>query len=214
MKAKHTHKQANPLPIPVLFLLFVLTFGCLRMQAQDAPNIEHGSPAKVHELGLVFDNFSVMGMTYRVGTESCLWRFSVPEISLSLFDKGQDEIAFEKSSINATVALGREWRRPLGKQLLLRTGFDVSLGYAYSKRQYSLADQVTQSLNPGVNAVVGVGYLVKGKLMLGGEFNPGLVTGIRFNASRRASFPTQNYYQASAEFQFNLLPMLSACLRF
>lgn len=135
---------------------------------------------KQHELGLSFYGLNGFGMTYRVGTETALWRLNSVKLVKS---SGKDQqLYLKEDKYNAFgFAAGREWRKPLAGNLTLRYGADVNFNFyssRYTENFYSDPNQERKvsksSLEPGLNGVFGFNYDLGRSLMLGAELNPGI----------------------------------------
>lgn len=135
----------------------------------------------IRELGLSFKNLDYFGLNYKVGTQERLWRFN--SMAGSAYGGKETYLSseMERKGFDVALSVGREFRRDVADDFQLRYGFDLSLGYGQSNAESKQVDQAgisssekQRSLSAGMNAVVGVNYLIKGKIVIGGELFPGL----------------------------------------
>ena len=119
------------------------------------------------------------GFIYKTGSESALWRVN----TLFAFGNHDEEASdiFEKVSMDnqITLNLGREYRKNFEEDFEFRYGFDLSFSFSHylftmdnpSTNEIEKSDK-TISYGPGVNAVIGLNYKIKNKIIIGAEILP------------------------------------------
>jgi type II secretory pathway pseudopilin PulG len=155
--------------------------------------------SKQEEIGLVFGSLNNFGLTYKVGTEKGLWRFT----TLYLSGNNQKTVADSLTTKNITTGfglkIGREWRKTIIGNLEFRYGADISFAYNYSKNEtddkfveaYSTLQESTTYI-PGVDLVLGFNYVFLKKFVVGFEAMP------YFNYITGTS-KQKNYYSNNSE---------------
>jgi hypothetical protein len=151
------------------------------------------------EIGLVFSSLNNYGLTFKIGTQKGLWRFT----TLNLSGNNQKAVADSLTTKNMTTAfglkIGREWRTTIIGNLEFRYGADLAFTYSHSKNetddgfvdQYS-SDQESTTYTPGINLVLGFNYVFLNKFVVGFEAMP------YFNYIIGTS-TQQNYYSNNKE---------------
>jgi hypothetical protein len=134
---------------------------------------------KQKEIGLVFSNLDNFGLTFKTGNYKSLWRFN------TLFIYGNNTNTTEDSSVNKQnnmgfgFKLGKEYRKPIVKNLELRFGADLSFNYSYS--EYDEDDKTIDdhdrsnkqtTYSPGINLVFGLNYILNENFVIGSELLP------------------------------------------
>jgi hypothetical protein len=136
---------------------------------------------RMKELGLAFYNFDGFGLNYKVGTPDKLWRlnsmYSGGYRSRETFTSSQTD----RKNFGTSLRAGREFRKNLAEDFEFRYGFDVSFGYDRVKIESRDLDtdarlslETQKQYIPGVNAVLGINYLIRNKIVLGAELLPGV----------------------------------------
>ena len=136
---------------------------------------------RIKEAGLSFYNLDGFGLNYKVGTPEKLWRFN------SMYGSGYNHrdtdvsIQTDRKNFGVTFSAGREFRKSLADDFEFRYGFDISFGYEryrFESRNVDtdarLALEKRKAYNPGVNAVLGINYLIKKQIVIGAEVLPGI----------------------------------------
>lgn len=161
-------------------LLFILS--ALVLSAQETP--------KQEEIGLVFRNLNSFGVTYRTGTAELLTRFNSTILSGGHIRSEVDSIQNANDRFALDLSIGREYRRPLSDKIDFRIGYDVLLGYGFTRQKRD-----GNSLNPdyeafiaeiemGLNLITGINYRINEEFILGLELQG---PGIGYTLSRRSS---------------------------
>lgn len=145
----------------LVLILFVIAFAFPAISQE---------PTKQKEVGLVFSNLSNFGFTYKIGTEKAMWRFG------SMYTSGDFLIYENDANSNNTFSLGfslgKEYRKKVAEKLEFRYGADISMTSRFNK--YKTTSNSTLRLTPGINAVVGLNYLINDHLVFGAELLPGI----------------------------------------
>lgn len=131
------------------------------------------------EIGLQFRNLNNFGFNYKTGTSTALWRFTAIGLT-GQNSKNSDINTTNTLSVNGfTLAVGKEWRKPLNSKLEMRWGLDLAFGYKYNNQSIEFTNPANHNYHnkityytPGVNLVFGFNYLISKELMLGAEILP------------------------------------------
>ena len=145
---------------------------------------------KQKEIGLVFNNLDNFGLTFKIGSDKSLWRFNTLFVNGNNMDQTQDSSVSKNNNMEFGFKLGKEYRKPIVKNLELRYGADLSFKYSYSKSDYNdktvdnddrLNKRITYE--PGINLVLGLNYVVNDHFVIGAELLPNFsyVTGTSKN---------------------------------
>jgi len=133
---------------------------------------------KIKEAGLVFSNLNNFGATYKVGTETSLWRFNALNLSGANTKQIYDDYTYFYKNIDFGLSIGKEFRHSFANKLEFRYGADVSFSYSHSNDldDYDLPedDETTESNTyiPGVNLVIGLNYVLSKNFVIGAELLP------------------------------------------
>jgi len=134
---------------------------------------------KRKEVGIVLRGITDFGLTFRIGNNKSLWRFSALYVSGgNVFIKSNAREA-KGRNIGFAVQIGKEYRKILVNKLEFRYGADLSLGYNTSKL-YGIAKKPTvdeyrsntKTFNPAIYFLFGLNYVIKEKIVLGAIFSP------------------------------------------
>ena len=136
---------------------------------------------RIKEVGLSFSNLNNFGLNYKVGTHQKLWRFNSAAGSIYNIDETYLSSETERKGFGASFSGGREFRKNIADDFEFRYGLDLSFSFGRSKSESQQIDnpgiaynEKQQSFSTGANAVFGINYLIKGKIVIGGELLPGL----------------------------------------
>ncbi len=162
-----------------ILLALVLSLGATLSAQEDS--------GKTREIGLMFNNLNNFGFTYRIGTEQSLWRFQ------GLLFSGSSNTASTSSTVNqeivnretvsnnfsARLQAGKEFRKPITKQLQARYGIDIQTTGSILKAEEKLDGTLTsliktQTLGVGSNLVFGLNLLLGTDWKIGAEWLPGV----------------------------------------
>ncbi len=152
-------------------LLTTMVFFVTVLSAQD----------RIKEAGLSFYDLDGFGLNYKVGTHEKLWRFNSLAGSIYSTEETYLSTETERKGFGVYASVGREFRKRLADDFEFRYGFDLSFDYGRSKSESYVNDHAgiaysekIQGYSTGINAVFGINYLIKGKIVIGGELLPGL----------------------------------------
>lgn len=133
------------------------------------------------EVGIQFSNLNSFGLTYKSGTSKNLWRYNVLTAGVGSIDRDFENNNLDQSydTFNISASIGKEYRKEIAANLEFRSGFDVSFSYSTYKSQNGplLLNNFyakRQAYSPGVNAVIGLNYVINTKLVIGAEILPSL----------------------------------------
>jgi len=154
--------------ITICLFLLATAFG---MKAQEKENQK--------EVGVQFSSLNSFGLTYKSGTSKSLWRYNVLAARLGNIDHNFENDTFDQShnSFNISASIGKEYRKEIATNLEFRYGVDISFDYNYNKNRNGplLLNNFyakRQAYSPGVNAVIGLNYVINDKLVIGAEILP------------------------------------------
>lgn len=131
------------------------------------------------EFGLIFSNFNSFGISYKVGTNTSLWRFNTIVMESQKRINKQDSNQVTTQSSNFNLLIGKELRRDISDNIEFRYGADVKLGYNKASVEkikqpgdieMNSAYQINYTI--GLNLVVGFNYLFNDAFALGVEILP------------------------------------------
>lgn len=134
------------------------------------------------EIGLTTTDFEGFGLSYMSGTSTSLWRFSTFNSSGNIQEYIQDT-ASNTLNKNLSVAfkIGKEFRKMVAKNIEFRYGVDVSCSFRKTSEDITSRTSSFTTLNteystisPGINVILGFNYVIKSKLVIGAELNPGM----------------------------------------
>jgi hypothetical protein len=154
-------------------LMLTAVFMALFASAQDN--------SKQQEAGIVFSNLNNFGLTYKIGTEKGLWRFTALNLSGNNKKTTTDSVDIKDFNIGFGVKVGREWRAKITRTFEFRYGLDLSFSYSQTKditednsvrRVYGGGTYQYDSYTPGVNCVLGFNYVFQKVIVLGFEAMP------------------------------------------
>ncbi len=138
---------------------------------------------KQKEIGINFESLNGFGITYRSGTAKSLWRYNLLSTNVGKSNNNFEQVnAIENSStnnstnINLMASFGKEFRKPITKNLEYRYGADIGFSYfqVITKTSSNFSNIETKSNNysPSINAVLGVNYLINKNISFGVEILP------------------------------------------
>ena len=137
--------------------------------------------SKQQEAGIVFSSLNNFGLTYKIGTEKGLWRFTTLYLSGNNNKTSYDSVDNKHFSTGFGLKVGREWRSKLTHTFEFRYGFDLAFSYSHSKdvvddksvlQSYNGGTLKSDSYTPGVNFVLGFNYVFQKVIVLGFEAMP------------------------------------------
>jgi hypothetical protein len=135
--------------------------------------------SKQEEIGLVFGSLNNFGLTYKIGTEKGLWRFTTLYLSGNNQKTVADSLSTKNMSNGFGLKVGREWRTTVMGNLEFRFGADLSFAYNYSKNEtddkfvgYYNNLQESTTYTPGIDLVLGFNYVFLNKFVVGIEAMP------------------------------------------
>ena len=152
--------------------MFAVLFLSLSINAQEK--------VKQQEVGLIFSSFNSFGLTYRVGSNTSLWRFQTLFFrGSSSSDQVADSLYNERNNNAIDLRVGKEFRRNIIEVLEFRFGGDVLFGYSQNKQKSNDIsrfdrDNLTQrtSYSAGFDLMIGLNYVFKNRLVIGAELLP------------------------------------------
>jgi hypothetical protein len=135
---------------------------------------------KVREPGITFSNLNHFGLNYKTGSPSKVWRFTSMYAGANAETAESDQSTQKTGGAHVSIFAGREYRKNWLENLEFRYGFDLAFRYSNYKNEtsYQLFPDSKNSYRretyqPGFNGVLGLNYIIKEKLILGGELMPG-----------------------------------------
>lgn len=146
---------------------------------------------KQKEVGLTFSSLDNFGFTYKVGTEKAMWRFG------TMYTNGQFVTIDETKPTNTFslgLSFGKEYRKKVAEKLEFRYGGDISMSSTF--RKYNETNSSTLGLSPGINAVVGLNYIINDHLVFGAELLPGISYNYSNQKTDNNGIITSNTYNA------------------
>ncbi|NOR87641.1 MAG: hypothetical protein GQ527_08540 [Bacteroidales bacterium] len=131
---------------------------------------------KQKEVGLVFSSLNNFGITYKIGTQKALWRFTSLIASgsnrKSTLGDSDNEIEIINSDLNFGFKFGREYRKAINEKLEFRYGADLAFSYGYTNQEDSSDDLKRTSYATGANLVLGLNYAINNHFIIGAEILP------------------------------------------
>jgi hypothetical protein len=173
---------------------------------------------KQKEIGISFYNFDSFGIFYRTGKPSAMWRFnSAYGSAYNNESKNNDDIDKTKG-FSFSLSAGREYRKVLIENLEGRVGFDVSLGYQQFKNDrdnpsYTYTRKY-KTFSPGANAVLGLNYIIKQKMIIGVELSPGFYYTTGEDVTEDTNGNNQTYDIDNIGFSLTNIARISIAYRF
>jgi hypothetical protein len=163
--------------------------------------ITYSQSTKHHELGLNFGGLTNLGLRYRTGSESALFRFTVLS-GLGQNDKSPaDNIKSVSSSFGFN--LGFEKRKLISDKTGFYFGADLLFSYNAYKRTYLTTVSNRTTLSPGVGLVLGCFYKINDRLDLTAEVVPAIRYSKANDKTTSNNIETNNYTNTS--FQYGLM---------
>lgn len=133
------------------------------------------------EIGLLFNNFDNFGIGFKTGTESAMWRFNTLLLNGGEFNDEFNGIKRVQNNFGFDLRAGREYRRDIAKNLEIRYGGDVHIGYQRNKAEQEndndpdfINFRETITFVPGINFVFGFNYVINNSIVIGAEVLPGI----------------------------------------
>jgi hypothetical protein len=152
----------------------------------------HAQSGPYREAGLAFHGLNHFGVIYRTGTADRLWRFNSSFVTGNNEKSRSDNQERIIRNFNGSLWAGREYRKSLHEKIQIRTGFDISLDFRHWKQKtddltvFNNDDEQSRTTwRPGVNAVIGMNYLISDRMLVGFELLPGI--GYVFGTEMRRS---------------------------
>ncbi|MCU0417513.1 MAG: hypothetical protein MUE33_10060 [Cytophagaceae bacterium] len=84
---------------------------------------------KQKEIGLVFSSLDRFGLTYRVGNQKTLWRFSTLALLGDQLNKEKDSLYQNVENYGVLLGFGKEYRKALVEKVELRYGMGLFFNY-------------------------------------------------------------------------------------
>lgn len=191
-------------------LLFIIAFfTSMLIHAQDSNEKETNDSRK--EVTLLFRNFEDIGIGYRFGNNSSLWRISVTGGAVTGETDMNDTLAYINKRSSFSIDLGKEYRFEVAKNLSLRIGGDVFYYYRWHRQENeSNADiqfiNVNAARGYGIKIVSGLIFQATDRIHIGLELLPTFSnttserTAVRIYDNNRTEFDESS----SSYFAFNL----------
>lgn len=154
----------------LFFILLCLPFlGNAQEIVQDKP--------KQKEVGIIFANLNNFGITYRIGNAPYMWRFRSLIFNGDNYKETGDVTINQRSSIGGSLNIGREKRKVIAENFEFRYGVDIGLGiFEYKQESKTSSTNHSSSTQvfyePTINAMIGLNYVVKDRLVIGAEILP------------------------------------------
>jgi len=150
------------------------TFCALFLFAQES--------SRQQEVGLLFKNLDAFGLSYKIGNEKSMWRFSSLMISGGITTPPeQDEYELKDTHFGGKISAGKEFRKSISDKCNLIFGADVSFMYNQSVNEIKNKDlpeikttNKKQHYSTGINAIIGFNFLISDNLLFGAELLPDL----------------------------------------
>jgi hypothetical protein len=131
------------------------------------------------EIGLVFSSLNNYGLTFKIGTEKGLWRFTTLNLSGNSQKTVADSLTTKNTTTGFGLKIGREWRTTIIGNLEFRYGADLAFTYSHSKNETddTYVDKFSDTFEsttytPGINLVLGFNYVFLNKFVVGFEALP------------------------------------------
>jgi len=155
-----------------LFTLLIFSMSLLLMAQEND---------KLKEIGLTFYNLDNFGMTFKFGNVNGPWRINSFLINGNNSNFTQDSSSRKASRIRLDIRFGKEYRKSISENFLLRYGADLTFNYSYSSSE-SIISRIENSnsedsqikYEPGINIVLGINYIINKDLIFGAEYLPGI----------------------------------------
>jgi hypothetical protein len=135
--------------------------------------------ARQRELGLVLYGFDHFGFSYKTGSAQSLWRFKTLFSSGSTMKEESENKEIKYGSNAVGISIGKEFRSKLMNNLEFRYGADISFQYSINKNQTNITTNpksvfknTDTRYTPGINAVIGLNYVLKDRFVIGAELLP------------------------------------------
>jgi len=131
------------------------------------------------EFGLIFSNFDSFGISFKVGSNTSLWRFNTIVMQGQKRIQKQDSFNAINQSNNFNFLIGKELRRDISDNIEIRYGADIKLGYWKARHEnikqpgdilMNSAYQINYTI--GLNLVFGFNYLFNDAFAVGVEILP------------------------------------------
>lgn len=107
----------------LVWSLFAFTIA-ITILAQEKPRIK--------EIGIVFSNLEIFGLSFKIGKEKALWRINTLLIDGGNLEETMDSVVSKTSSIGFMFGVGREYRKAIAKNLELRYGAEILPYFSYT----------------------------------------------------------------------------------
>ena len=135
---------------------------------------------RIKEAGLSFYSLNGFGLNYKVGTPVSLWRLNSMYTSGYNLRETNGSIQTDRKRFGVQFRAGREFRKSIADDLEFRYGVDLSFSYDRSKFDSKNTDtdarlslEKRTEFAPGIDAVLGLNYLIREKIVIGAELLPG-----------------------------------------
>ena len=150
-----------------IYLSLIFSFLTITTYSQDK--------VKAKEVGITFRNVNVFGLTYRVGNEKALWRFTVLNLGGSNSENFNSNTRY--SSWGGGWQIGREYRKELTEKMQFRYGLDLFANYSMNKTKQNIQlgpsqETENETYSGGIGIVLGLNYLINESFLVGVEVLP------------------------------------------
>lgn len=142
--------------------------------------------SRIHELGLVLNPNLDVDILYKTGTNKHLFRLRTLFLNGSNMKQG----SLNSNRYRAGLMLGVESRKPMPNQFFFSYGFDIGVSWHGTFQYFQNEENIEHRLMPALNALLGVGYVLKKHWVFSLELMPYLSYGISFYKKNNAALDT------------------------
>lgn len=171
--------------LSITFLIFAIPFLTFAQEK-----------TKQKEIGLLFSNLDEFGLTYKIGSNKSMWRFSTILLSGDNNERKLDSTTTNLNNLGFNLGIGYEFKSEITDKLEFRYGPMVSYQFSKSKNDYDdysvdNDDQITESLRNsyGIKFIIGLNYKINDNIIFGAEILPGVSYYINENSTE---YPNDN----------------------
>ncbi|NME69693.1 hypothetical protein [Flammeovirga aprica] len=129
------------------------------------------------EVGIIYDTSNQFGISYKIGHNRSMWRFNTLG-AFSVNDQHhEDSLIKDTKATSFKIAIGKEFRKSIGKKLELRYGLDIGFRYDHSNNSsalmhYRKTDLYYEGYTTSIGFVFGFNYYIFEDLIMGVEMIP------------------------------------------
>jgi len=161
--------------IATLIALIAIQSICVFAQ----PEPKNAQKTKQQEIGISaqVSNLNNFNFIYRIGKPNSLWRLSLLNLGNTMQIEKIDTLKKTNKKSQVSVALGKEFRKLATEKLEFRFGAEGMFTYSSFKSIDDLNElnlRQSQNFRYGINAVLGVNYLINQHLFIGAEIQPSI----------------------------------------